>query len=70
MKIHEYQARDLLHHAGAPVPPGAMVETVDDAVAETQRILESGAGLVVIKPSHPVFVGQAFPIPPCESNEG
>ena len=49
MKIHEYQARDLLHHAGAPVPPGAMVETVDDAVAETQRILESGAGLVVIK---------------------
>ena len=49
MKIHEYQARDLLHHAGAPVPPGAMVETVDEAVAETERILGSGAGLVVIK---------------------
>ena len=49
MKIHEYQARDLLHHAGAPVPPGAMVETVDEAVAETERILGSGADLVVIK---------------------
>lgn len=49
MKIHEYQARDLLHHAGAPVPPGAMVETVAEAVAETERILESGVGLVVIK---------------------
>ena len=49
MKIHEYQARDLLHHAGAPVPPGAMVETVDEAVAETERILGTGAELVVIK---------------------
>ena len=42
MKIHEYQARDLLANAGIPVPPGRMVETVEDAVAETERILASG----------------------------
>ncbi|MCP4833324.1 MAG: ADP-forming succinate--CoA ligase subunit beta [Phycisphaera sp.] len=49
MKIHEYQARQLLSDAGIPVPPGRMVETVEDAVAETERILESGIPLVVVK---------------------
>ena len=49
MKIHEYQARQLLSDAGIPVPPGSMVETVDDAVAETERILSSGVSLVVVK---------------------
>ena len=49
MKIHEYQARDLLANAGIPVPPGRMVETVEDAVAETERILASGESLVVVK---------------------
>ena len=49
MKIHEYQARQLLSDAGIPVPPGNMVETVDDAVAETERILASGVSLVVVK---------------------
>ena len=49
MKIHEYQARQLLSNAGIPVPPGNMVETVDDAVAETERILASGVSLVVVK---------------------
>ena len=49
MKIHEYQARQLLSDAGIPVPPGKMVETVDDAVAEAERILASGVSLVVVK---------------------
>ena len=49
MKIHEYQARQLLSDAGIPVPPGNMVETVDDAVAEAERILASGVSLVVVK---------------------
>ena len=49
MKIHEYQARQLLSDAGIPVPPGQMVETVEDAVAETEKIFASGEGLVVIK---------------------
>ncbi|MDP1661748.1 MAG: ADP-forming succinate--CoA ligase subunit beta [Phycisphaerales bacterium] len=33
MKIHEYQARDLLTSAGIPVPGGRMVQSVDDAGA-------------------------------------
>ena len=49
MKIHEYQARTLLQEAGAPVPPGAMTETVDETVREATRLLDSGADLVVIK---------------------
>jgi succinyl-CoA synthetase beta subunit len=49
MKIHEYQARQLLADAGIPVPAGAMVQTVEDAVAEAKRIFSSGEKLVVIK---------------------
>ena len=49
MKIHEYQARQLLADAGIPVPSGAMVQTIDEAVAETKKILASGEKLVVIK---------------------
>lgn len=49
MKIHEYQARELLANATVPVPSGAMVETVDAAVAETQDLLSGGDTLVVIK---------------------
>jgi len=49
MKIHEYQARELLADSGVPVPSGSMVETVDDAVGETERLLGSGETLVVIK---------------------
>ena len=49
MKVHEYQARQLLHDAGIAVPPGAMVETVDDASREAKRIFDSGAGLAVVK---------------------
>ncbi len=40
MKVHEYQARQLLHDAGIAVPPGAMVETVDDAAREAKRIFD------------------------------
>lgn len=49
MKIHEYQARQLLSDAGIPVPPGRMVETVADAHTEAQRVLGMGAGIVVVK---------------------
>ncbi len=49
MKIHEYQARELLMEAGAPVPPGAMTETVEEAVAEATELLEAGSEMVVIK---------------------
>ena len=49
MKIHEYQARTLLADAGIPVPGGRMVETVEDAIAETERILRDECQLVVVK---------------------
>ncbi|NCF38931.1 MAG: ADP-forming succinate--CoA ligase subunit beta [Planctomycetia bacterium] len=49
MKIHEYQARQLLADARIPVPAGRMVETVEDAVAETEQLLAAGETLVVVK---------------------
>ena len=38
MKVHEYQARELLAEAGVPVPPSHVVETVDQAVATRDTI--------------------------------
>ena len=49
MKIHEYQARELLADAGIPVPPGAMVQTVDEAAAQASELLHAGHARVVIK---------------------
>ncbi len=49
MKIHEYQARELLAESGIPVPRGAMVQTIDEAEAQTKELLDSGATSVVIK---------------------
>ena len=33
MKIHEYQARQILAEAGIPVPPAEVVRTPDEAAA-------------------------------------
>jgi len=55
MKIHEYQARDLLRSFGIPVPAGVVVESVDDAPQAYRRVVDEafgpGAadGLAVIK---------------------
>ncbi len=38
MKIHEYQARQLLADAGVPVPPGDVIESAAEAVAAFERI--------------------------------
>ena len=38
MKVHEYQARELLAEAGVPVPPSQTVETADQAVRAFQDI--------------------------------
>ncbi len=51
MKIHEYQARDLLSDAGVPVPPSSVVETVEEAVAAFKKINST----VVVKAQ--VFAG-------------
>src|SRR5690606_33023830 len=49
MKVHEYQARELLARAGVPVPPGAIVQTVDEAERAAAEIFKAGHSLVVIK---------------------
>ena len=46
MKIHEYQAKEVLAAAGVPVPQGTAVETVDDAVAAAEQL---GGDLWVVK---------------------
>jgi succinyl-CoA synthetase beta subunit len=53
MKIHEYQARQLLAEAGVPVPPGAVIESIEQAAGAYKRaVSEAGLGengLVVVK---------------------
>ena len=49
MKIHEYQARELLASAGIPVPAGAMVQAVDEAEAKAKELFDSGSSIVVVK---------------------
>jgi succinyl-CoA synthetase beta subunit len=51
MKVHEFQARELLVDAGVPVPESHVVQTVDEAVDAFDRI----GGRAVIKAQ--VFAG-------------
>ena len=51
MKVHEYQARELLAEAGVPVPDSFVAQTVDDAVSGYERI----GGKAVVKAQ--VFAG-------------
>ncbi|MCP4591463.1 MAG: ADP-forming succinate--CoA ligase subunit beta [bacterium] len=51
MKVHEYQARQLLQDAGVPVPASEVVETVKAAMAAHEKI----GGTVVVKAQ--VFAG-------------
>ncbi|MGN6370165.1 MAG: ADP-forming succinate--CoA ligase subunit beta [Phycisphaerae bacterium] len=52
MKIHEYQARDLLSKYGVPVPPATVVESQD---AAAQAFKANGGALQVVKAQ--VFAG-------------
>ncbi len=50
MDLVEFQGKQLFARNGVPVPPaGQAVRTVEDAVAKSQRILDSGASAVVVK---------------------
>jgi len=49
MKIHEYQARQLLQDASIAVPPSRMVQAVPEAHAAASEILSGGAKLLVVK---------------------
>ncbi len=66
MKVHEYQARELLAEAGVPVPPAQVVETAAAAVDAYHKI----GGRVVVKAQ--VFAGgrgQAGFVKLCDSAE-
>ena len=49
MNIHEYQAKQLLAQYGVAVPPGDVCHTAEQARAVAEKILASGAKMVVVK---------------------
>ncbi len=50
MKIHEYQAKELMKARGIAVPMGRVATTVDEAVAAVRPLIEeSGNPVVVVK---------------------
>jgi succinyl-CoA synthetase beta subunit len=49
MKIHEYQAKNILKKYGVAVPRGEMAATVDEAKAAAERLFAFGATGVVVK---------------------
>ncbi len=49
MKIHEYQARQLLSDAGVAVPAFAVAEDIATAVAESKKLFDAGIAEIVIK---------------------
>ncbi len=50
MKLHEYQAKEILAKYGVAVQPGVVAETVDEAVAAAEKMhADSGASLFVVK---------------------
>ena len=49
MKIHEYQAKEILKKYGVPVPRGEMAETRAHAETAAEKLFEAGAAGVVVK---------------------
>ena len=49
MKIHEYQAKEILKNYGVAVPDGIAVKSVDEAVAAAKQIQDNGGELFVVK---------------------
>ncbi len=49
MKIHEYQAKNILKKYGVAVPRGEMAATVEEAKEASERLFASGATGVVVK---------------------
>lgn len=49
MRIHEHQARQLLRSAGVPTPEFAVVDSVQMAEAEANRLFNAGAIEAVVK---------------------
>jgi succinyl-CoA synthetase beta subunit len=59
MKIHEYQARQILADAGIPVPPAEVVRTPDEAADAFKKFAAgaNGTSMCVVKAQ--VYAGGA-----------
>ncbi len=49
MKIHEYQAKELLKEYGVAVPAGVAAQNVEDAVKAAEEMKKGGTSLFVVK---------------------
>src|ERR1700740_1121625 len=49
MKIHEYQAKDILERHGVAVPKGEVANTLEEAMDVAKRLFSGGAKGVVVK---------------------
>src|SRR5271163_1681455 len=49
MKIHEYQAKEILRKYGVPVPSGEMATTIEEADTAAKSLFSSGNTVVVVK---------------------
>ena len=49
MKIHEYQAKEILRRYGVPVPGGEMVTTLEQADTAAKALFSAGNAVVVVK---------------------
>src|SRR5215469_7728626 len=49
MKIHEYQAKDILAKYGVAVPRGEVANTLDEALDVAKKLFTGGANGVVVK---------------------
>ncbi|HEX4007824.1 MAG TPA: ADP-forming succinate--CoA ligase subunit beta [Acidobacteriaceae bacterium] len=49
MKIHEYQAKDILAKYGVAIPKGEVANTLDEALEVAKRLFSGGAKGVVVK---------------------
>jgi succinyl-CoA synthetase beta subunit len=49
MKIHEYQAKDILRGYGVAVPRGKLVNSAEEAVAAARELMAGGKSVCVVK---------------------
>ncbi len=49
MKVHEYQAKDVLEAHGVPVPKGIVAFSVEEAVSGAEKLKEEGSDIFVVK---------------------
>src|SRR2546428_11885258 len=49
MKIHEYQAKEILRGYGVAVPRGKLVHSAEEAVAAARQLMAGGKSVSVVK---------------------